>query len=269
VESALGTLEASGSEAVMAQTALQRGLQRLDALFVVQTSGNDSDGVRETVALDAAGTGTSYHDWPLELAEGECIAAWAFAGADGPDVDLEIHNPAGWVEMQDAGTDSMPVLPQFCAQSTGVHTVRLVAASGAGDAAIAVRRWPADALLADTALNEAFAEFGAPGAIIRTWPLQRNRLQELYVHESPAVLSAPGCYWAVAWTPEEGDDVDLEWTDAIGEPVLRDISTDRRPVAGPLCIDSPLMARLRVKMYAGSGDVWWRIVHTEARPSED
>lgn len=267
VESALGTLEASGSEAVLAQTALQRGLQRLEALFIVRASAQ-ADAVRETVTLSADSTPESFRDWPLELEQGECIAIWAFAEADGLDIDLEVHNPTGWVELQETGTDAMPVVPEYCAQAPGPHVVRLVAATGSGEAAVAVRRWPDDAFAARAALDEALDAHGAPAAVLRRWPMQRTRLQELGALEAPAVLAQGGCYWAVAWSADEAHDVDLEWLDAAGSVLMRDISTDRSPVTGPLCGDEPRLARLRVKMYSGSGDVWWRIVHTEARVEE-
>jgi hypothetical protein len=257
VEAALGTLEASAADEDLEQTEVERGLRRMEALYIVL--GEDLASGR--VDADASAPQPSVVA-PVELVAGECIAVWAFSEHADMDLDVEIANAGGYVDREEVGTDGMPVIPQFCALAAGTHEVRFRLLRGAGAFAWAVRRWPDAWQAAQGRMDRAWARWmGDEAPLIRRWPLQRALLTPSTSLDTTIAL-VPGCFSAIATGGAGVVDLDLEWADVYGEPMFRDFGTDGEPIVGPLCVTSPTAARLRIRMYQGSGEVWWQVLHT-------
>lgn len=264
VEAALGTLEAAAVEQQLEQTEVERGLRRMEALYIV----DGEDLATGRTEADASAPQPAMVT-PVALVAGECIAVWAFSEHADMDLDVEIANAGGYVDRAEVGTDGMPVIPRFCALAAGTHEVRWRLVRGAGAFAWAVRRWPDSWQAAQGRMDRAWERWiGDEVTIIRRWPLQRALLTPSTSIDTTIAL-VPGCFSAIATGGTGVVDLDLEWADMSGEPMFRDFGTDGEPIVGPLCVTSPTAARLRIRMYQGSGEVWWQVLHSAAVTDEE
>jgi hypothetical protein len=233
------------------------GLFRIERLFV-----RDGEllGTTWRAALDAGG----YHDETRTLAAGSCYAFAAWGEPDTVDIDLRVSGPGGQPVAWDDAPDNYPVVERYCPERDGVYSVR-VSARGAS-AEFAGRVWrllPGDARTAEDALEARARQRFGEGLRALAAP-QTTWIREGRTFETALALRPEQCVVVGVWSAAHGD-VDLEVLDGSGAALGSDIATDAAPAVGPLCAGpAGAMRRIRLRAYAGSGSVWWRVWETGA-----
>jgi hypothetical protein len=232
---------------------LRLGILRMERLWV-----RGGDRVMEEMFNVAPG---EPHHHPLTLQVGDCLTLYAFgegSGAPPLDLDLELQNPDGWPVAAERALDAFPVIPGFCAETSGVYTLVATAYRGQGRAMMAAARLSDDAWAQKAAQLRSLIDLHAPGFAPEGAP-QSGFTEQGYASDVPLALSAGRCY-AVAAVADSGiGDIDLDLIGRDERSVRRDIGTDPTPTILPFCPETSGIWRLKIRMYQGGGRYWWQL----------
>jgi hypothetical protein len=240
---------------------LRLGILRMERLWV-------RGGERIMEELFEVAPGQPHHH-PLTLEAGECLALYAFGEGSGEpplDLDLELQNPDGWPVAFERALDAFPVSPDFCAQTSGVHTLVATAYRGQGRAMMAAARLSDAEWSQKTQQLRALINTHAPGFTPEGAP-QSGFSEQGYAGDVPLALTAGRCYAVVAVADTGIGDIDLDLIGRDERSVRRDIGTDPTPVILPFCPEQSGIWRLKVRMYQGGGRYWWQLF-SAAPPSQ-
>jgi len=240
---------------------LRLGILRMERLWV-------RGGERIMEELFEVAPGQAHHH-PLTLEAGECLALYAFGEGSGDpplDLDLELQNPDGWPVASERALDAFPVIPDFCAQTSGVYTLVATAYRGQGRAMMAAARLSDAAWSNKTGQLRSLINTHAPGFTPEGAP-QSGFTEQGYAGDVPLALTAGRCYAVAAVADTAVSDLDLDLIGRDERSVRRDIGTDPTPVILPFCPEQSGIWRLKIRMYQGGGRYWWQLF-SAAPPTE-